>query len=138
MSYTQADALNLLNAEASAAEENNIRPRHHRTTMHGAGSGVAGDARDPAQAQAINYGEDDDDDDLDDDDDDDDEEMYAEWTLRKCSAAALDMIAGVFKDRILEDLIRILHAKIATKVWLEEESAILALGAVAEGAFLEP
>ncbi|KAG9312141.1 armadillo-type protein [Chiua virens] len=60
---------------------------------------------------------DDDEDDYDLDDDDFADEMSTEWNLRKCAAAALDVLAD----------------KLWSTEWLQRESAILALGAMAEG-----
>jgi len=53
--------------------------------------------------------------------------------FRKCSAAALDMLAGVFKDDILPVLLPILKEALSHEEWEVKESGILALGAIAEG-----
>lgn len=79
----------------------------------------------------------------DDDDDDDDDDGLAEWSLRKCSAAALDVLSNVFGDEfsrahgvtapLLPILLPHMHASLSSTNWLERESGILALGAIAEG-----
>lgn len=74
-----------------------------------------------------------DDDDEDDDDDFDDDEGNS-WTLRKCSAASLDCLAGMYgPDGILPPLLPALQEGLANNdVWVQEAS-ILALGAIADG-----
>ncbi|BGO92978.1 hypothetical protein NBRC10512_004199 [Rhodotorula toruloides] len=78
--------------------------------------------------------EDDEDEEEDDDDEyDEDEEAYTEWNLRKCSAAALDVMAVAFEAELLEVLLPYLKEKLFSQDWLDRESGILALGAIAEG-----
>lgn len=73
------------------------------------------------------------------DDDDDEEDIYEfddsyiGWTLRKCSAASLDSIAVKFGDDLLILLIPLLNDILNDTNYLVKESAILALGAIAEG-----
>ncbi|KAG6836464.1 hypothetical protein H0H93_007792 [Arthromyces matolae] len=74
----------------------------------------------------------------DDDDDYDDEdefaeEMSTEWNLRKCAAAALDVLAVRFSGDLLSVLLSPLKEKLWSNDWLQRESGILALGAMAEG-----
>ncbi|XP_059653889.1 transportin-1 [Cornus florida] len=67
---------------------------------------------------------------------DDDDDIVNIWNLRKCSAAALDIISNVFGDEILPTLMPIVQAKLSTtddETWKEREAAVLALGAIAEG-----
>ena len=51
----------------------------------------------------------------------------------KCSAAALDVLANVFKDDLLPVLLPILKETLFHPEWEIKESGILALGAIAEG-----
>eukprot|EP01103_Thecamoeba_quadrilineata_P003547 TRINITY_DN1330_c0_g1_i2.p1 TRINITY_DN1330_c0_g1~~TRINITY_DN1330_c0_g1_i2.p1 ORF type:complete len:642 (+),score=180.61 TRINITY_DN1330_c0_g1_i2:981-2906(+) len=76
--------------------------------------------------------EEEDDDDL---DEEDDYDMHSpDWNLRKCSAAGLDMISNVFHDELLPILLPLLQQRLNEQVpWQVKESAILAIGAVAEG-----
>ncbi|KAF8063844.1 TRN1 [Scenedesmus sp. PABB004] len=68
--------------------------------------------------------------------DDDDEELRV-WNLRKCSAAALDMLSNSLGDEhVLPLLLPIVEARLADPDWRVRESAILALGAVSEGCHL--
>ncbi|KAF7127709.1 hypothetical protein RHSIM_Rhsim11G0193600 [Rhododendron simsii] len=67
---------------------------------------------------------------------DDDDDIVNIWSLRKCSAAALDILSNVFGDEILPTLMPIVQAKLSTTdepTWKEREAAVLALGAIAEG-----
>ncbi|KAL6765647.1 ARM repeat-containing protein [Haematococcus lacustris] len=65
--------------------------------------------------------------------DDDDDEVTNSWTLRKCSAAGLDHLSNVYGDALLPVLLPIVEQRLACDDWRARESAILALGAVAQG-----
>lgn len=81
-----------------------------------------------------NEGRDEEDDDDDDDDDEDDLEAgLAEWNLRKCSAAALDLFTTQYADLVLEVSLPHLKNNIISNDWYVREASILAFGAVAEG-----
>jgi len=69
----------------------------------------------------------------DDYDEDDEDDLQGEWNLRKCSAAALDIMAVNFQDEMLNVLLPHLRDKLFSTDWLQKESSILALGAIAEG-----
>lgn len=56
--------------------------------------------------------------------------------LGKCSAAALDVLANVFRDQLLPVLLPILRETLFHQEWDIKESGILALGAIAEGYYL--
>lgn len=91
----------------------------------------------PDQLDNKGFDEDQDDEDYDDEDDEDDDlDEVTEWSLRKCSASSLDCLSTVFKEQILPVLLPAIQAKLApTNKWDVRESAILALGAIAEGCF---
>ncbi len=74
-------------------------------------------------------------DDPDDSDDEDDlkKEALSDWNLRKCSAAALDVLSNVFHHALLPVLLPLLKQNLFSPNWLVKESSILALGAVSEG-----
>ena len=98
----------------------------------------AEDVMDPANGANGGKGrgdgeEEEEDDDDDEDYEDEEEESYTEWNLRKCSAAALDVMAVVFEVEMMEVLLPYLKAKLFSADWLDRESGILALGAIAEG-----
>ncbi|KAI4701132.1 hypothetical protein J4E89_010708 [Alternaria sp. Ai002NY15] len=70
-------------------------------------------------------------DDFDDDDEfGDPEEM---WNLRKCSAAALDVLASVFHEAVFQATLPYLTDNLNHAEWPNRESAVLALGAIADG-----
>uniref|UniRef100_A0A8C1HQU7 Transportin-1 n=1 Tax=Cyprinus carpio carpio TaxID=630221 RepID=A0A8C1HQU7_CYPCA len=68
-----------------------------------------------------------------DEDDDDDDDSLSDWNLRKCSAAALDVLANVFRDELLPHLLPVLKELLFHPDWVVKESGILVLGAIAEG-----
>ena len=57
----------------------------------------------------------------------------SEWTVRKSAASALDHIATSYRDEILGILLPIIESKLASPDWEIQESALLALGAIAHG-----
>ncbi|CAN8066499.1 unnamed protein product [Agarophyton chilense] len=60
----------------------------------------------------------------------------SEWTLRKCSASAIDMFSQVFGDELLEHLLPKLDEKVVDDAhWEQRECGILALGAIAKGCY---
>ncbi|KAF4014552.1 hypothetical protein G4228_006811 [Cervus hanglu yarkandensis] len=65
--------------------------------------------------------------------DDDDDDALSDWNLRKCSAAALDVLANVFREELLPHLLPLLKDLLFHPEWVVKESGILVLGAIAEG-----
>lgn len=65
--------------------------------------------------------------------DDGDENPDEKWTLRKCSAAALDVFARDFRNPVFEAIFPYLSQNLKHDEWPHREAAVLALGAVAEG-----
>lgn len=53
--------------------------------------------------------------------------------LGKCSAAALDVLANVFREELLPHLLPLLKGLLFHPEWVIKESGILVLGAIAEG-----
>uniref|UniRef100_A0A9J2Q9I7 Transportin-1 n=1 Tax=Ascaris lumbricoides TaxID=6252 RepID=A0A9J2Q9I7_ASCLU len=122
MQYSEMDVLMLKgDVEDDSAvpdRQEDIRPRFHRAkTQTQRHSEEDGTSIDPECME---------DDDLDDD-------ASTEWNLRKCSAASLDVLSGIFNDDFLPTLLPILKETLFHSNWLIKESGILALGAVAEG-----
>ncbi|CAB0031945.1 unnamed protein product [Trichogramma brassicae] len=126
MKYSELDII-LLKGDVEEDEmipdkEEDIRPRFHKSKTH--------------NNHAVNKSTDEngyDDKDLDSEDGGDDDSSLSDWNLRKCSAAALDMLANVFKDDLLPVLVPILKETLFHSDWEIKESGILALGAIAEG-----
>ena len=146
MVYSEDDILLLDTDEDDAAvpdKASDIKPHLLSSKAHthdrledAAGAAGANGAQPGGHSRERADDEDDDEDDEDDydDEDDEDEEAYTEWNLRKCAAAALDVMAVAFEVEMLEVLLPYLKEKLFSPDWLDRESGILALGAIAEGA----
>ncbi|XP_036408295.1 transportin-2-like isoform X1 [Megalops cyprinoides] len=121
MKYSEIDIILLKGDveedEAVPDSEQDIKPRFHKsrtvTLQHEGGGGEEGE-------------------DIDEDEDDDDDTL-SDWNLRKCSAAALDVLANVFRDELLPHLLPLLKGLLFHPDWVIKESGILVLGAIAEG-----
>lgn len=61
------------------------------------------------------------------------EDPEDEWTLRKCSAAALDVFSNVYHQPIFEIILPYLKETLRHDQWPHREAAVLTLGAVADG-----
>jgi transportin-1 len=117
--------------------DQDIKPRHYGSKAHGL------ERTDDANPQNANNnksklmptegGELEEDDDYFSDDGSIDDDISTDWNLRKCSAAALDVLAVRFGGDLLNVLLPALKDKLWSDNWLQRESGILALGAVAEG-----
>ncbi|KAK2833571.1 hypothetical protein Q5P01_017460 [Channa striata] len=121
MKYSEIDII-LLKGDVEEDEtvpdsDQDIKPRFHKsrtvTLQHEGGEGEE-------------------DEDIEEDDDDDDDTL-SDWNLRKCSAAALDVLANVFRDDLLPHLLPLLKGLLFHPDWVIKESGILVLGAIAEG-----
>ncbi|KAJ7426819.1 hypothetical protein WISP_12198 [Willisornis vidua] len=120
MKYSEIDIILLKGDveedEAIPDSEQDIRPRFHRS-----------------KTVAQQHEEDGIEDDDDDDDELDDDDTISDWNLRKCSAAALDVLANVFRDELLPHILPLLKELLFHPEWVVKESGILVLGAIAEG-----
>ncbi|KAF2683568.1 ARM repeat-containing protein [Lentithecium fluviatile CBS 122367] len=67
------------------------------------------------------------------DDDDSIGDPEEQWNLRKCSAAALDVLANVFHESVFEATLPYLMQNLSHDEWPNREAAVLALGAIADG-----
>ncbi|KAM6476330.1 armadillo-type protein [Trichoderma sp. SZMC 28011] len=67
------------------------------------------------------------------DEDGDDANPDERWTVRKCSAAALDVFARDFGGPVFEAIFPYLSQNLKHEEWPHREAAVLALGAVADG-----
>uniref|UniRef100_M4CCT0 Transportin-1 n=1 Tax=Brassica campestris TaxID=3711 RepID=M4CCT0_BRACM len=111
MAYADDDE-SLLDAEEDESQpdrDQDLKPRFHTSRLHGS-----------------------------EDFDDDDDDSFNVWNLRKCSAAAIDVLSNVFGDEILPALMPLIQAKLSAsgdEAWKEREAAVLTLGAIAEGCF---
>ena len=122
--------------EAVPDKETDIKPKAYSGKVHAghetndpSANNASGKSREAAD-KALEEDDEDDDDYY----DDDDEDEAGEWNVRKCSAAALDVMAVSFGGIMLEILMPHLQQRLFSEdEWEKKESAILALGAVAEG-----
>lgn len=108
--FAKKSAVRMLNSEASADANQNGNAYEKLASMDG----------DLEEGEI---------DDLDDGDENPDER----WTLRKCSAAALDVFARDFGASVFTSIFPYLQANLRHDEWPHREAAVLALGAVAEG-----
>ncbi|KAI0397064.1 armadillo-type protein [Xylariaceae sp. FL0594] len=115
--------------------EEDIRPQFAKKSAGRAGN--AATSSDPAENgnayQRLADMDDLEEGEIEDDDDDDDEGGDDRWTLRKCSAAALDVFARDFQSPIFEFILPYLTKNLKHEEWPYREAAVLALGAVADG-----
>ncbi|KAF9012676.1 transportin-PC [Cyathus striatus] len=138
MVYGEDDLLWLEGDAEDAAvpdKETDIKPRHYGGKSHGLEREEVGvDGSDAPKARIGAYGQEtidsDEEDDYDLDDDDFADEMSTEWNLRKCAAAALDVLAVRFSGDLLNVLLSPLKDKLWSGDWLQRESGILALGCI--------
>lgn len=146
MVYCEEDILRLEGESADAEEEDNeqdIKPafaasKAGRSTANGesAASGANGSSNNENDETGMNP-----DDNLSEgeiEDFEDDEDPYAtdpedQWNLRKCSAAALDVLASVFHNAVFQVTLPYLQDNINHPEWPNREAAVLALGAIADG-----
>ncbi|KAK3350866.1 armadillo-type protein [Neurospora tetraspora] len=70
---------------------------------------------------------------IDDSESEGDENPDEKWTLRKCSAAALDVFARDFGGPVFTSILPYLQSNLKHADWSYREAAVLALGAVADG-----
>ena len=129
--------------ESVPDKASDIKPRHVTSKAHGGHERQDGGANVPStfkslgklNASEAEENEEEDEEDDEDDDDDDDDDPFADWTVRKCCAAALDMMASTFEAEILPILLPYLQKELESPDWKHREAGILALGAIAEGMF---
>lgn len=120
-----------------------VRPFFHHSYSHRGGGGgmdygsrLLGATTTPPERGAGRETADSSGSDVDDDDLADDDDGFGEWNVRKCSAAGLDALAHKFGDELLPHLQPLLEERLTDNSrWLVRESAVLALGAIAQGCY---
>ncbi|PHH61385.1 hypothetical protein CDD81_410 [Ophiocordyceps australis] len=138
-----AEEIDLLGGQQDDDEqedkEEDIRPAFAKKNLTRAANGETSTTNDPAHSisgyeqgasgeDSLEEGE------LDDDyEDGGDANPDERWTVRKCSAAALDVFARDFKGAVFEAIFPYLSQNLKHHEWPYREAAVLALGAVAEG-----
>ncbi|KAH9809912.1 armadillo-type protein [Melampsora americana] len=141
MIYSELDLMMLDNDDEDEAvpdREQDIKPHVYRGKDHAQGREETGQAAPPTGAEASDAAPQNADDDAEgsedlDESDVDDDDLTGDWNLRKCSAAALDVIAVNFENKLLDFLLPLLQQYLFQPQWEHKEAAILALGAIAEG-----
>lgn len=140
MVYSEDEILRLEGEEEDydvEDREQDIKPTFASTKAGRLTTGANGENTPNANGTPIPSGSDDDDlsdgeiDDFDDDDELGDPEE--QWNLRKCSAAALDVLASVFHESVFQATLPYLTDNLNHSEWPYRESAVLALGAIADG-----
>jgi transportin-1 len=106
MKYAEIDLI-LLKADAEEDQDvpdkdSDIRPRFHRARTHHQ-EGARPDGADG-------------DDDRDSDEEDLTADSLSDWNLRKCSAAALDVLSNVFNEDLLPVLLPLLKQNLSSQV----------------------
>ncbi|KAK5078184.1 hypothetical protein LTR64_003411 [Lithohypha guttulata] len=141
MVYGEEDILRLGGDEQNADVDDraeDIKPQFAQTKAgRGALAQTNGEnGTHPNQAQKekqdMSDGEIEDDEDEDDDWDEDGNPEEA-WSLRKCSAAALDVFAVHYHGDVFNIILPYLRENLSHALWPKREAAVLALGAIAEG-----
>lgn len=118
-------------------KDDDIKPRFYRAKGHSNTGGETkqeldnSDAQDISDLDEADLGDDDDDDE---DGDGDDVMGTISWNIRKCTAAALDCMAHSYSDEILPFVFQELEKNLNDGNWVVKEAAVLAIGAIAEGA----
>ncbi|KAG5439546.1 hypothetical protein PCANB_002121 [Pneumocystis canis] len=133
MVYSDIDILTLGESQDDAHiadKPEDIKPQHAKSKVH-ENQHIYNDS-----SQKIFRLENDSDFDEDEDDyDGSDDETYSQWNLRKCSAAAFDVLSTVYHSKLLEISMPYLRQNIFSDNWKIKEAGVLALGALAEGCF---
>lgn len=99
----------------------------HSSNFNGNGEGMMkANSALPSDIDALSEGEIE-------DDDDGDADVEDRWNLRKCSAAALDVLASTFHQPVFAVTLPYLKENLRHHDWPNREAAVLAIGAVADG-----
>jgi transportin-1 len=124
MAYTDIDIVMLGGDDDDAAvpdRQEDMKPLHYKSKSHTAEHGDGG--KDDGENES------------DSEDDEDEDDVAAEWNLRKCSAATIDLLSNVFGNEMLTILLPLLNDALFHQDWKHREAGVLALGAIAEGLF---
>ncbi|PFH34864.1 HEAT repeat-containing protein [Besnoitia besnoiti] len=114
--YLSMDASQLEDDNAEVADEaRDIKPRFHRQN-NGAGAAECDDAAEEEDEEEDSRG------------------TWGDgWSVRKGSALALDHIASVYREAVLPEILPLIEASLIDPNWERRESAVLTLGALAQG-----
>ncbi|KAJ5625020.1 armadillo-type protein [Penicillium lagena] len=135
MVYDEDDVIRLMDDEDDAEAEDraeDLKPQFAKSKADKIDTSKTGDQANGGKQQA----EENDDDDLSEGEIEDSEfgdDPEDEWTLRKCSAAALDVFSNVYHSPIFDVILPYLKETLRHENWPNREAAVLTLGAVADG-----
>ena len=137
MVYEEDDVIRLMAEEDDAEAEDraeDLKPKFAKA-QGARGEKKQGDQANGAQQQQQQQPQEEDEDDLSEGEIEDSEfgDPEDEWTLRKCSAAALDVFSNVYHNPIFEIILPYLKETLRHEQWPNREAAVLTLGAVADG-----
>jgi len=113
--------------------EEDIRPQFAKKSLKRGGAGDANGDSANAYEKLTSMDNDLEEGEIDELDEEGDENPDEKWTLRKCSAAALDVFATDFGGPVFTCILPYLQKNLKHEDWPYREAAVLALGAVAEG-----
>lgn len=145
MVYGEEDVFRLEGDEADADQDDraeDIKPKfaerkEGRGAVHEKGEGDDANGVAKAAEKASNNKNNLSDGEIEESDDDDDDEFEDDpenaWSLRKCSAAALDVFAVNYHDSVFNIILPYLKENLSHQLWPKREAAVLTLGAIAEG-----
>ncbi|KAI9751409.1 MAG: hypothetical protein M4579_006092 [Chaenotheca gracillima] len=141
MIYSEEDILMLEMGDDDAEDEDkaeDIKPQFAKVkaARTGAGSGNQESAVATDTGKNGTAGSDDDDlseGEIEEEDGGEEADPEERWNLRKCSAAALDVLASVFHGPVFATTLPYLMENLRHPEWPHREAAVLALGAVADG-----
>ena len=140
MVYGEEDVERLGGDEANADQEDRVEDIKPQFAQSKAGRGAIhqingenGENATQEQQKAENMSDGEIEDDEDDEDDWDDDDPEDAWSLRKCSAAALDVFAVNYHAAVFNIILPYLRENLSHSLWPKREAAVLALGAIADG-----
>ncbi len=143
MVYSEEDILELGGEGEDAQEEDkveNIKPQFAkskaaRNATNDQPSVATNGAPEGTDAQLADLDDDLSEGEIDEDAEDDDgvDDVDGSWNLRKCSGAALDVLASVYHRAVFDVTLPYLKQNLRHEEWPKREAAVLALGAIATG-----
>ncbi|KAJ6160521.1 hypothetical protein N7470_003917 [Penicillium chermesinum] len=138
MIYEEDDVIRLMAEEDDADTEDraeDLKPQFAKSKAARLDTSKQGEQANGGAQQQQSNGEEDEDDlsegEIEDSEFGDDPE--GDWTLRKCSAAALDVFSSIYHDLIFGIILPYLKETLRHEQWPNREAAVLTLGAVADG-----
>jgi len=143
MVYDEEDVLRLEGGADDADEEDRAedlkpqfaKPKPSRVAANGNNVSINTDGGEVVNEKGASMADDDDrsEGEIEDDDEYGGDDVEDRWNLRKCSAAALDVLATTFHEPVFAIALPYLKDNLRHHDWPNREAAVLAIGAVADG-----